>query len=415
MQEDDMMSFRSSPLWVLAIAGCDLLKTPCEKDSATSCDTGALDTDADTDTDTDTDADVDLIDDSLLSFSVGTHPCAGNRTDALWADDYSQVFVGCGTTTAGTGLFQTTNGGTDWAEVSGFEDFRVNHLWRSADSGLYVSGNSTVGDARVLGLDEGIETVWNKGATSEMSFSVGAYARSASGVEVAESLTGNGVVVRQPGGTWLSGYGWWNALDSAAVQILDLDSADGAVVGVGNVISQPPVVYLPPRSWSFGEALGDEGRADGLWEMVTMSSSFVGELWDIDGDAHGLVVGGVNQDDGHGVVWTIGTEWDTDAYEASAWHYTDVRTVLSNPSPTWVRGVCRVGDRVAVVGEFSSLGDGFLLISQDGGVSFEDRTAEVEATMSGGSGLGPLHRCQFLADGGLFAGGADGIFVGHRP
>ena len=400
--------------FVVVMSACSLGDKDC--DSGASCDSGSPpDADADSDTDADTDADVDLIDDALLSFSVVVHPCAGNRTDALWVDD-GGAYVGCGTTTTGTGLFTSSSSGTEWAEVSGFEDFRVNNLWRAEGGGpLYVSGNSTVGDGRVLSIGDTTESVWDNGSTSEMSFSVGAFARGSDGVAVAESLTGNGVVVQSSGTDWLSGYGWWGTAGHSAVQILDLDTADGAVVGVGNVISQPPTVYLPPREWDFGAVMGADGRADGLWEIVELSDDFGGELWDIDGDAHGLAVGGVNQDDGHGVVWTIGSDWSSTAYSPSAWQYTDVRDVLGAASPTWVRGVCRRGDRVAAVGEYSSLGDGFVLISQDGGDTFADRSGEVSDAMPMGMGLGPIHRCQFSSDGRLYAGGSDGVFVRHLP
>ncbi len=417
---ETMKKFLMSVPWIL-MGSCDGLKSNCEDDTGAYC--GDRDADSDSDADTDADADVDadsdvdLIADSELTFSTGVHPCSGNRTDALWVDSVHHAWVGCGTTPTGKGLYHSSDGGGDWSGVSGFEDMRVNHLWRETPSGpLYVSGNSTVGDERVVAFDGAHSTVWLNGNVSETSFSVGSFAMSFDGTQVVESLTGNGVVVRSSGDVWRSGYGWWSNAGHSAVQIMDLDVAAGWVVGVGNVISEPSVVYLPPREWGFGSLDATGERATGLWEIVELQGDIepvIGEIWDIDGDRHGLVVGGVDQANARGTVWTIGDDWLDSAYEASAWKFTDVSSVVGSTAPTWVRGVCRRGDRVAVVGEYSSLGDGLLLISQDGGQTFVDRTLEVNERLPGGATLGPLHRCHFLNTGELFAAGADGRLVRH--
>ena len=139
----------------------------------------------------------------------------------------------------------------------------------------------------------------------------------------------------------------------------------------------------------------------------------VGEAWDIDGDRNGLVVGGVNQEVGSGTVWTVGPEWPSDAYDSSKWTFTDVSDVALRDSPTWIRGVCRKGKRVAAVGEYSALGDGLVLVSQDGGRTFSDRTDEILERLESGGSLGPLHRCQFAATGELFVAGASGVFIRH--
>ena len=52
----------------------------------------------------------DKTDDSGAEPALGanwteyTHPCIGNRTDAMWFDDANTGFVGCGSTTIGYGL-----------------------------------------------------------------------------------------------------------------------------------------------------------------------------------------------------------------------------------------------------------------------------------------------------------------------
>ena len=405
-------------------------KGDCVEDSGTSCDSGGAgdsgeaDADTDTDTDTDTDSDVDTDADADGTFSVTYHPCTGNRTDALWVDDQSTAFVGCGTTTTGTGLFTTSDGGDTWAPFSEasagtafFEAFRVDHLWRNPeDDLLYVSGNHTSDDYRVVSLDEGMNVgeVWSNGPTYDYSFTAGSYA-AAGGVRIAESLTGNGLVVSVGGADWKSAYGWWNTAGHPGLQILDMAVADGSIVGVGSTIAYPPVVYLPARTWDFASSASSDEYVSDMWEVVQLADGFDefgGELWDIATDGDGAIsVAGVNQDAGQGMVYSVGSNWDLVGYDSDNWITFNVATLLGTDHPTWTRGVCRSGQDVVAVGEYSSLGDGFILTSGDGGASFTDRTEEVLASLPGSAGLGPVHRCQIFDDGSFFVAGADGVFV----
>ena len=149
--------------------------------------------------------------------------------------------------------------------------------------------------------------------------------------------------------------------------------------------------------------------------MVQLSEgpdAFNGELWDIATDAAGNVaVAGVDHAAAHGMVYSIGTQWSDDGYDASGWHAFNVAEILGASRATWARGVCREGPHVVAVGEFSALGDGFMIRSRDGGRTFTDVTPDVVAALPSGASLGPLHRCQFADPTTVVAAGADGAFV----
>jgi len=50
---------------------------------------------------------------------VHTHPCPGlSRTDALHRDPDGTLWVGCGTTQNGTGLYVSFDGGPTWQKVT---------------------------------------------------------------------------------------------------------------------------------------------------------------------------------------------------------------------------------------------------------------------------------------------------------
>lgn len=278
------------------------------------------------------------------SWSAGPHPCFGNRTDALYVEG-GDAWVGCGTTTEGVGLFTTSNG-SDWDEVAGFESFRVSHIHRGADGELYIAGIDRDSSVRVRTIEgdavfEATNQIWN-------SFHVGTYLN-LDGLEIAESLTGSGLAVRQ-GPEWMDGDGW--PTDGAGYQILDADVWEGRVVAVGSTIIQPPSFFA-------------QTDASGFSMDPIALDSFEGELWSLDADA-GLIAGGVDQDDAVGVVF-----W-ADAPEGP-WSSLRIDTLMEDPNEsTWIRGVCRSGDQLTAVGEKSALGIGLVFQSNDGGATWED-------------------------------------------
>ncbi|MEL6344375.1 MAG: hypothetical protein AAFV53_14755 [Myxococcota bacterium] len=375
-----------------------------DSDSGDGADTATTAEEADTDTDTDTDTDADVDRDGWrLTF----HPCTGNRTDALFFDDPQTGYVGCGTTTVGTGLYRTTDGGQTWDRPStspaGFLDtFRVNHVSRSDDGKLYIAGTGD-NDARVLSADTSGST-WNLEAflsadpQSGSSFQVGSFARTSSGFAVAESLTGTDIVYRDADGEdWQSGYGWWSDIDSSGIQLLDMMMYDDKIYGCGSRINQPPYVFLPRRDGAFGfEAIQ---LASGLGE-------YNGEMWYVHADEQGVIVGGVNQSRDVGMVYFS----SADPYETSGWSVLDISSIVGDSDASWIRGVCRntTAGVTVLVGEVTNRNDGLVFISNDG-VTFRNATADIDPT------LGPMHRCQIFDDGTIVVTGSGGAFAHYTP
>lgn len=119
-------------------------------------------------------------------------------------------------------------------------------------------------------------------------------------------------------------------------------------------------------------------------------AGFIGELWSVSADGARLAVGGVDQDRDVGVIFAT----DSDPLDADGW----ITHELDAHEPTWVRAVCREGDRILAAGEYSTRGDGLLLESTDGGSSWADITPD---------GAPSLTACH-LADGAFVVAGAEG-------
>ncbi|MBW2257663.1 MAG: hypothetical protein JRI25_24120 [Deltaproteobacteria bacterium] len=204
----------------------------------------------------------DVLENGTGTWSITEHPCVGNRTDTLWFDDADTAWVGCGSTTLGTGLYRSTNGGQTWSapttDPAGFfDDFRVSSISRSADGVLYVAG--TGGSARVVSVasDASPMTVTEVFASQGQTwngFHVGTFRRNSAGLAAAESLTGADLAYRTgDSASWQDGYGWWTS--GTSFQILDMVLHDDGFYGCGSTITQPPTVFLPPMATSSGFTL----------------------------------------------------------------------------------------------------------------------------------------------------------------
>ncbi|MCO4748411.1 MAG: hypothetical protein KC912_26720 [Proteobacteria bacterium] len=293
------------------------------------------------------------------------HPCFGNRTDTVWVDDDDSVWVGCGSTTEGYGLYRSLDLGDSWIEVAGYESWRVNHVHRATDGKLYVAGTDTDGSERVRAIvsDTEHELVFASQSQTWNSFQVGTFARTDAGLSVAESHTGADLAWRSADTeAWQDGYGW--PTDSESYQVLDMVVFGDTLVGVGSTIIQAPHVFTHVAGQGFAMT-------------PTALGSYEGELWSVDTDGVGLIAGGVDQQRNVGMVfWLNGG----DPSVVADWEALDVETVSSEP--TWIRGVCRNGDELVAVGEYSTRSAGLLLRSTDAGTTWTDETPDGAPSLS---------------------------------
>jgi hypothetical protein len=351
--------------------------------------------------------------DEVGAWTIFSHPCVGNRTDALWMDDSKTAFVGCGSTTSGEGLYQTTDGGTTWSSVDAannfFDSMRVNSISRGADGNLYIAGTGG-NNARVVYLDveNNLEEFYSKpdsGAQSWQTFQVGTFRTDANGRAVSESLTGSDVMYWSGSDVdYVDGYGWWNETDveGGGAQILDLEVVDNRFYAVGSTISQPPYFF-----YEADEGMGEEFTLNAVRLVEDGLSSFIGEVWDIAIDDQGdFLLAGVNQDIDVGVLWYNN---NPNPYNTDDWTLMNVGDSIStdNNNATRFYGACRDGNTLVAVGDYSQKGDGLVAVSKDGGSTwvFPDTAAE---------GIGVLSSCQ-IVDGMIYIVGANGLFAKLDP
>ncbi|MCA9570185.1 MAG: hypothetical protein KC656_20215 [Myxococcales bacterium] len=384
-------------LWMPFLLGsCDAWDTfisPAESDTD-------VDTDADADVDTDTDADTDPVDPDPPqpgTWTVRPHPCVGGRTDTMLVEDGgSTIWVGCGTTVEGRGLWRSRNGGISWNEVNPgvLDSWRINDLQRAADGNLYFAGIEVDGTGRggfvnssdqvtVLLVNAG--QLWNAMVT-------GSVRRTPAGDIAFESLNGTDVAYRGSGDAAFSdAYPWWTFGESK--QILDLEIVGEDFYGVGSTIASPPVVFLPPPN----------GRDGFQMSQLELDTTFDGELWDlfITTDRQ-LLAAGVDQVENVGVVFMSGD----DMYDDEQWSQFRAESLWPG-SATWFRGVCRGPQTIYAVGELSIPSLGIIAASDDDGASWYPVALPVDT--------GAVNACHVQSDGIVHVAGADGFYATYEP
>jgi hypothetical protein len=334
----------------------------------------------------------------------GEHPCAEYRIDALLVEDAGEaLWVGCGSGSTGFGLFHSDDGGRTWdaprsTPTDFFATFRVNHLQRGPDGALLVGGAQNPGDGMLVAFDDAsgaVTPILARGTTVDRSFQIGTFQVTDDGRALAESLTGNGLLYRPSAQADFDPVDW--ASDGGSYQILHTAQHDGAFYGSGSTIAEPFRLFVPAAD--AGEAL----RLD----VVTLPDTG-GELWGVAVDAGGLVAAGVSQDDDYAVAVT----GPITGRQASDFTIHDLRSALRQDAPSRAYGVCRDGDRVLVLGDYSRRSESLAVFSDDGGATFRELTTGTED----GGAPGPiLDRCAFLADGSAIVAGGEGFVARVRP
>jgi hypothetical protein len=338
-------------------------------------------------------------------WTISAHPCPGaSRTDALQKDADGTLWVGCGTTATGTGLYVSFDEGDSWQTVTTspanlVADFRVITLTRGHDGALYASGRDTKSVNRSVRLDTSGSMPYPTTAnlirvqSVGRSFDVGGYAELADGRALAASDTGVDKLYR-PDSTTGPSAGDWTITSPSSEVYIDLVAFNDGFYAAGSRINIPPRVFLPPTAPSAEP-----------WELVEviLDPSFDGEMWGIAANDQRVVAVGVNQDTDQGKIYvSTGDPYVPANY--TEFFLSDI--TQDGESPSWARGVCMRGDIIVVVGERQPLGSntGRVVISTDGGQSFDDITPKSSAES--------ITRCA-IAESGLVTVVGAGGFVGR--
>lgn len=335
--------------------------------------------------------------------TLGQHPCTSYRLNALHVEDDGQtMWLGCGEGAEGFGLFTSVDGGRTWdapetAPFRYFDTFRVNHVTRSADGALYVAGTQNPGSVMVARVDTGaapfsVTSVLERGTTVDNSFQVGTFWRAPSGAALAESLTGYGLLYRaSDSAPFVPVDGWAN--DAGSYQLLDTALHDGAFYGAGSTISDSFKVFVPPAEPGAGFSL----------DVVDFPNT-KGEMWGVAVDDGGVAAAGVEQSTNHAVVITgpLGTS------DASAFTLHDLRPVLRLDDSSRLYGVCRRGDTILALGDYSRRSNGLALLSTNGGATFTEVTTGEERD---GLASPTLDKCVIIGNNSAIVGGGGGFIA----
>ena len=341
------------------------------------------------------------------TWTTYTHPCIGNRTDAMWFDNANTGFVGCGSTTSGYGLYTTTDGGSTWDTVPSvnniLDSMRVGSIQRADNGNLYIAGTGE-SNIRIVYLDssDALQEYYLKpetGAQSWQTYQVGTFRLDGNGRGVSESLTGSDVMYWPgPGADAVSGYGWWNdtTIEGSGAQILDMEIHNNTFYAVGSTINQPPYFFYESNMTDTFSMEAIKLSGDGI-------AAFEGEVWDIGIDNSGdMILAGLNQGTDVGVLW-----YNTgDVTNKNNWTMYDIAGItpdLPNNS-TRFYGACRDGDLMVAVGDYSQQSEAIMVYSTNGGANWTFMEPNA----------GPLSRCQ-VVNGEVYVTGADGLFAIFNP
>jgi hypothetical protein len=333
-----------------------------------------------------------------LVWSEISGPCGGSATNAMWFDDQDHGFAGCGENAAGEGLFVTSDGGMSWQDESAFGEVRIMDLRRGPDGVLYGAGTDQLDGFSLWSIDESgadLEVVGLYTPSNNAFTSVGQgenAAVTAGGQILVDSLTGTSAAYQPAGGAFEEHYSIGEAAiadpdNAPAFQVRRIVAFDEQFFAVGSLINDPARVHLPSQL---------PGATFHFQTVQLQSDTRDGELLDMHvwSPTH-MIVAGHDQSERYPLIYVV----DGDPYSGDNWQQVE----LADSGIEYQAGVNDidvVGDTVVAVGEkIPTAAGGFVVISQDAGLTWEDVTPE---------GAGELSAVKLFDDGQMVVGGGGG-------
>jgi len=338
-----------------------------------------------------------------LAWSEGVGPCGGSQTNAMWFDDRMTGFIGCGENAVGEGLYTTVDGGITWDDNVKFKEVRVMDIRRGADGVLYGAGIHQLDDYPIWSFDEsggaldaqGLYTASNNAFLAVNQAENAAV--TADGQMLIDSLTGTTAAYMAAGGEFEELASLGEALledpEAGSFQVRRIKDFDNQFYAVGSLINDPARVHLPSKlkgaTYHFQSVLLQPDTRDG--ELVDM------HVWD---DQH-MIVAGYDQSERFPLIYLID---GADPYDSANWQHIELLD-SGIEFEGGIRGLSVVGDTIVAVGDkVPTSAGGFVVRSEDGGVTWEDITPTEFGKVS------PLYRVKLFDDGEMVVVGGGEMF-----
>ncbi|MCC6647523.1 MAG: hypothetical protein IT374_18370 [Polyangiaceae bacterium] len=345
---------------------------------------------------------------STKSWSSYASPCGGgSKISALWFDDASKAYAGCGEVADGKGFHSSTDGGKTWKKHPKFDEVRVVDVRRGGDGVLYGAGTDTVLGTSAWKVDEAAPAnlkpvaLYTPSNNAFKSVGIGEnIARTEDGKLMVDSLTGGSVALAPPGG------GAFVEYSSLHEDLIDDPSSVSGFAprrikayandfyAVGNKINEPATIFLPTKKSS----------ASGTYfQRVELQAAAVdGEPYDLHvWSPTRMMVVGWDQSYRYPMIFVC----EGDPYVAGSWKQID----LLDHSITYkggVNGMAAAGDAVVLVGTKFPADGGFVLRSPDAGKTWVDITP---APSTGKPD--DLYRAKLFGDGRIVAAGGSEVWI----
>lgn len=325
------------------------------------------------------------------------NPCGGSRTAALWFDDRKTGYLGRGEAQEGKGLFRTKDGGRTWEAMPAFAKTRVNDIRRGPDGRLYGAGWNTESNCSAWVVEEkGFEprklfqpgdSVWTAVTQGEN------VAVTDDGQVFVDSLTGVTFAYRASGGEFVEGRSFLQEAladpEAPGWQVRRVVAYGGRFYACGSLINEPAMVFLPSK---------DPKATFHLTRLELQPSNEDGELMDLHlWSAKRAIVVGTCQTT-HAMLAYLA---DGDLHDRKSWKRVDF-AASGIAFDGWIRSISVQGETVVAVGEkVPTAQGGFVLVSEDGGTTWKNRTPTKRK-------VGPLSKVWLFENGDRVVAGGGG-------